>query len=114
MNIGEAAAKARIPVKNIRYYEEIGLVQPPRDCNGYRRFRDTDVDKLAHLGRARALGFSIEDCRCLVDAIDGCGRRDPRAAQLARQLMEKLDQKMQELRDQRSELLKLIECCDVE
>mgnify|MGYP003680612965 FL=1 len=61
MNIGEVAKKAGLPPKTIRYYEDIGLITPLRDTNGYRSFRDTDMHKLAFLGRARALGFTIED-----------------------------------------------------
>ena len=67
MNIGEVAERSGIPPKTIRYYEDIGLVRPQRSGNGYRAFRETDLHKLAFLGRARALGFSIEDCRNLLN-----------------------------------------------
>jgi DNA-binding transcriptional MerR regulator len=66
MNIGEAAAAAGLPPKTIRYYEEIGLIRPARDLNGYRAFSDKDVRRLAFLARARALGFSVEECRDLL------------------------------------------------
>lgn len=66
MNIGEVARIAGLPVKTIRYYEEIGLIAPHRADNGYREFGDQDVDRLAFLARARGLGFSLEECRRLV------------------------------------------------
>ena len=66
MNIGDVAKKAGLPPKTIRYYEDIGLIKPLRDTNGYRAFRESDVHKLGFLGRARALGFTIEDCRVLL------------------------------------------------
>ena len=66
MNIGEAAERSGLPAKTIRYYEDIGLVTPLRDANGYRAFRESDTHKLTFLGRARALGFTIEDCRNLL------------------------------------------------
>ena len=66
MNIGQVAERTNLPAKTIRYYEDIGLVKPMRTDNGYRAFRDTDLHKLTFLGRARALGFSIEDCRALL------------------------------------------------
>ncbi|MFN6979341.1 MAG: MerR family transcriptional regulator, partial [Gemmobacter sp.] len=66
MTIGEAAAATGLPAKTIRYYEEIGLVRPLRGANAYRRYRDTDVQKLGFVARARALGFSVEDCRALL------------------------------------------------
>ena len=37
-----------------------------RGANGYRAFRESDLHKLAFLGRARSLGFSIEECRTLM------------------------------------------------
>ena len=53
MNIKEASGKSGLPAKTIRYYEDIGLIKPLRDSNGYRAFRDSDVHKLTFLGRAR-------------------------------------------------------------
>jgi hypothetical protein len=38
MNIGDVAERTGLPAKTIRYYEEIGLITPDRDANGYRRF----------------------------------------------------------------------------
>ncbi len=73
MNISEVGKQAGLPAKTIRYYEEIGLVSPRRDTNGYRVFQDSDLHKLAFVARARALGFSIEDCRLLM-----VRRRQPR------------------------------------
>ena len=66
MNIKEVADRSGLPAKTIRYYEEIGLIRPLRAGNGYRAFRDSDLHKLAFLGRARGLGFSIEECRALM------------------------------------------------
>jgi hypothetical protein len=47
MNIGDAAEASGLPAKTIRYYEEIGLIRPRRDANGYRAFGGRDVHKLA-------------------------------------------------------------------
>ena len=59
MNIGEAAARAGVPPKTIRYYEEIGLVAPaPRSDNGYRAYRAMDVHVLRFVQRARSLGMA--------------------------------------------------------
>jgi MerR family transcriptional regulator, copper efflux regulator len=101
MNIGEVARRAGLPAKTIRYYEDIGLVTPRRTANGYRAFRESDVHKLGFLGRARALGFTIEDCRTLLalwedanrasadvrrvatDHLTGSRRRSPRSSPCA-------------------------------
>ena len=57
MNIGEVSERAGLPPKTIRYYEDIGLVRPLRSDNGYRAFRESDIHKLAFLGRCSNTGF---------------------------------------------------------
>ena len=66
MNIGDVSERSGLPAKTIRYYEDIGLVRPPRRENGYREFGYLELNKLAFLGRAHSLGFSIEECRTLL------------------------------------------------
>ena len=75
MNISDAASRTGLPVKTIRYYEEIGLVAPGRSANGYRAFGETDLHKLAFVGRARALGFSVRECRDLLRLYDEASER---------------------------------------
>jgi len=66
MNIGEAAQLSNLPVKTIRYYEDIGLVKAKRRDNGYRDYDENHVHKLKFIQRARGLGFSIVECRNLI------------------------------------------------
>ena len=66
MNIREVSDATGLPAKTIRYYESIDLVTPKRSSNGYRVFSESDLHKLTFLGRSRALGFSIDDCRTLL------------------------------------------------
>ncbi len=66
MQIKEVSAATGLPVKTIRYYEDIDLVQPRRSANGYRVFSETDVHTLTFLARARSLGFPVESCRSLL------------------------------------------------
>ena len=48
MNIGSAARAAGLPVKTVRYYADIGLVEAPdRTQTGYWRYDEAAVRKLA-------------------------------------------------------------------
>ena len=109
--IGAAAEAAALPIKTIRYYEEIGLITPQRDANGYRVFGDTDIHRLVFVGRARGLGFSIADCRALLALYDDQGRESSEVRKIAQANLERIDAKMAELSSMRATLAELVRCC---
>ena len=111
MNISEVGQRAGIPPKTIRYYEDIGLVKPLRDSNGYRVFRESDMHKLAFLGRARDLGFSIEDCRALLALWEDKYRASADVRKIARANLEQIDTKIADLQRMRDTLSDLVEAC---
>ena len=111
MNIGDVAKRAGLPAKTIRYYEEIGLVKPPRDLNGYRVFRDSDLHKLAFLSRARALGFTIEDCRTLLTLYEDQSRASADVKELAEAHLHKIEDKIAQLQSMRDTLSDLVRSC---
>lgn len=84
--IGVVARALGISAKTIRYYEEIGLVPPPRRESagwispGRRIYRDDEIERLRLIKKARALDFSIEDIKQLLTTFEsgppcGCGAR---------------------------------------
>ncbi|ASP19935.1 HTH-type transcriptional regulator HmrR [Antarctobacter heliothermus] len=111
MNIGEVATRSGLPAKTIRYYEDIGLVTPPRDTNGYRAFREADLHKLAFLARARALGFSIEECRLLMGLYEDESRASADVKQLALEHLASIDDKIAQLQGMRATLSTLVQAC---
>jgi MerR family copper efflux transcriptional regulator len=111
MNIGEASDRAGLPAKTIRYYEDIGLIRPPRDANGYRAFRERDLHKLAFLARARALGFTIEDCRSLLALYEDESRASADVRRIAREHLARIDAKIAALQGMRDTLGTLITAC---
>ena len=111
MNIGDAAERSGLPAKTIRYYEEIGLVTPDRPENGYRHFSDVHTHQLAFLGRARSLGFSIEDCRRLLALWQDRARASSDVKEVAQKHLSEIDAKMAELAQMRATLSDLIHSC---
>lgn len=111
MNIGDVSRLSGLPTKTIRYYEDIGLVLPLRSSNGYRAFRQSDLHKLAFLGRARSLGFSIEDCRSLLELYEDRNRASGDVKRIALEHRDRIDRKLAELAEMRRTLAHLIEAC---
>ena len=111
MNIGDVSASSGLPPKTIRYYEDIGLVRPGRGSNGYRDFSDRDAHKLAFLGRARSLGFTIEDCRTLLSLYEERHRASADVKRVASGHLERIAQKISELEAMRATLRNLAERC---
>lgn len=64
MKINEVEALVNITKKNIRFYEEQGLLSPQRNTeNGYRNYNEEDVQTLRQIKLLRKLGVPIEEIR---------------------------------------------------
>ena len=49
MRIGELAARAEVPTRLLRYYEDQGLLSPGRSANGYRDSEPDDVPRVLQI-----------------------------------------------------------------
>ena len=64
MKINEVEAQVGITKKNIRFYEEQGLIAPRRNSeNGYREYGPREVDQLRQVKLLRKLGVPLEEIR---------------------------------------------------
>ena len=111
MNISDVAARSDVPAKTIRYYEEIGLVNPGRNANGYRAFSESDLHKLIFVGRARALGFSIADCHTLLALWEDDARASADVRTVAQDHLAKIEAKIADLQAMRDTLRVLVRDC---
>jgi len=58
----EIAEKCGVSIHTLRYYEQIGLLDPvKRAANGHRRYGEADVRRLDFLKRLKATGMSIQE-----------------------------------------------------
>ena len=64
MKINEVEAQVGITKKNIRFYEDQGLLKPHRNSqNGYRDYGETEVEILRRIKLLRKLGVPLEEIR---------------------------------------------------
>ena len=74
MKINEVEALVGITKKNIRFYEEKGLLSPRRNSeNGYRDYGQEEVDALQRIKLMRKLGVPIEEIRRMQEGAQTVG-----------------------------------------
>ena len=111
MNVGEAANLCGLPSKTIRYYEDIGLVVPNRQPNGYRDYGEADICKLQFIQRSRSLGFSIDDCRSLLSLYEDTSRASADVKAIAQARLADIRRKIDELESLHATLSNLVNAC---
>ena len=74
MKINEVEALVGITKKNIRFYEEKGLLSPSRNSeNGYRDYGEAEVAALQRIKLMRKLGVPIEEIRRMQEGTQTVG-----------------------------------------
>ena len=68
MKINEVEAAVGVTKKNIRFYEEEGLITPGREPgNGYRSYSQTDVERLRRIKLLRKLDVPLAEIREMLE-----------------------------------------------
>ena len=100
MKINEVEAAVGVTKKNIRFYEEEGLVTPGREPgNGYRSYSQADVERLRRIKLLRKLDVPLAEIREMLE-----GRRT---------LAEGMGQQLERLNARRKDLDEAIGFCTV-
>jgi MerR family transcriptional regulator, copper efflux regulator len=113
VRIGDLASRSGVKTKTIRYYEDIGLVEPPaRTPSGYRDYEPPALERLAFIRAAQAIGLTLGETRSIIalrdDGQTPCGH----VLELLRQRADELDRRIAELRTLRRELRRLVDRAD--
>jgi Cu(I)-responsive transcriptional regulator len=112
MNISAASKAAGLPVKTVRYYADIGLVDAPsRSDAEYRTYDDVAVAKLVFVRRSRAFGFGIEACRELLSLYQDQDRTSSEVKRIASKRLVEIEEKQRELQSLHNELAHLVTSC---
>ena len=112
LSIGEAARASGVKIPTIRYYEEIGLLPPPRRTEKNRRlYSQADLHRLGFIRHARELGFDIEAIRTLVALEDEPNQPCAVADKIAQDRLAEVEQKIRSLTALRHELELMVEGC---
>ena len=97
MKINELEDLLGVSKATIRYYEDQGLVTPPRTDNGYREYSDEEVQLFQKIIVLRKLGLGIPEIRDLID-----GKAE---------LHDVLEYNMERLRTRQDEIASAMDLC---
>ena len=112
MKIGDASTASGISERMIRHYEKIGLIPAAaRTDSGYRDYDQRDVHTLRFIGRARDLGFSIDEIGQLVALWHDRSRSSADVKALALARAAELKRKAEQLEEMRVALETLAARC---
>lgn len=59
--IGEVAKRSGLTERTLRYYEELGLLEPRRDAGGHRRYDAEHLNRLYRIRLLREFGSPLRD-----------------------------------------------------
>ncbi|MBW4667561.1 MAG: MerR family DNA-binding transcriptional regulator [Cyanomargarita calcarea GSE-NOS-MK-12-04C] len=69
--IGTVASLSGVPIKTIRYYEELGLLKASgRTEGGFRLFESDVLSRLHFIKRSQSLGLSLLEIKEFLDVHD--------------------------------------------
>jgi DNA-binding transcriptional MerR regulator len=130
LQIGEAAERAKLTQRTLRYYEEKGLLHPPtRMEGGFRLYSEEDMDRVDRIRQLKdLLGFSLADIKEMLESDDvrlqirAEWRSDAdtaekaekmrKAREITAQQLSLLDQKMAKMSEMRDKLAERLQKYD--
>ncbi len=113
LKIGEVATSSDLPIKTIRYYEEIGLLTPTvhRSEANYRLFEPTVLGRLAFIKRSQSLGLSLREIQEILAVHDQGQLPCDDVKQNLQQKVQQITEQIKSLQLLRSELQGLLSGC---
>ena len=112
MNISEAAKLTNLSTKSIRLYEDKGVITAPlRSENRYRNYDKKQIKELGIVAKARSAGFSLDECRALVELADNPCRESADVKAKALSKLEEVNKKIEDLLAIQKTLKEWVEQC---
>ena len=110
--IGGLARASGVKVTTIRYYESIGLIDPPDRSEGGQRLYDHEaVNRMSFIRHARDLGFSLEAIRDLIALSSNKDRSCAEIDDIARRHSADIRHRIRRLKALERELNRMIDAC---
>ncbi|WP_285848141.1 MULTISPECIES: MerR family DNA-binding transcriptional regulator [unclassified Mesobacillus] len=104
-SISDLAEEFGVTTRTIRYYEELGLLNPSRSEGGRRLYSSKDLARLKLILRGKRFGFSLEEIREMVLLFD----EDRTGEKQLKRTIEYGEEKLAEVNERICELVEIRE-----
>jgi MerR family transcriptional regulator, copper efflux regulator len=113
LSIGQVSRQAGVAIETVRFYERQGLLaEPARKASGYRQYTDEVIPRLLFIKRAKDLGFSLSDISEFLELRADSSTTCDEVRQSAREKIEEIVRKMEDLDRMKNALVELVGACD--
>ena len=111
LTIGETARRAGLATSALRFYEAEGLIESERTEGNQRRFRRSELRRIALIRAAQSFGLTLDEIRDALETLPG-GRTPTKAdwERLARKWRSNIDDQIAALQRLRDEATSCIGC----
>lgn len=114
VTIGRLARASGVKVTTIRYYESIGLIDPPDRSEGGQRVYDRQaINRMSFIRHTRDLGFSLDAIRDLIALSTNKERSGAEIDDIARRHTADIRHRITRLKALERELNRMIAACAV-
>jgi DNA-binding transcriptional MerR regulator len=77
IRVGEVAERLEVSPRTVKYYEELGLVEPgERSAGGFRLYGSREIERLERILQMKSIGYSLAAIRELLAARDRAREAD--------------------------------------
>ncbi|MBO1055302.1 MAG: heavy metal-responsive transcriptional regulator [Dolichospermum sp. JUN01] len=112
LQVGEICRKLGLNPQTLYFYERIELIPPPqRTESGYRLFSNKDVERLAFISRAKALGLSLDEIKHILTLKEGQSLTCQAMHERLSKKLQEIEDNIRQLQELRDELLPLVNYC---
>lgn len=112
LTIGKLSRKTGVKIPTIRFYEQVGLIEPAERTEGnQRRYTHREREQLSFIKHARELGLTIEAIRSLIDLNAHPDKPCQQADQIAAEQLKSVRNKIEKLQRLERELERISTHC---
>lgn len=111
--IGQLAQKVGVNIQTIRYYEKFGLIEKNiEEESGYRKYSESDVEKMQFIRRAKDLGFTLKEISELLSLKIEPTTKCKEIRKITDERIASIELKIFELNKMKDALSKVAKMCD--